>query len=244
MSDGTGGIRLDESDAEYAVVGSLTVPDFLSFLEPLLIAPHGPRSGSDVAPAGSGAAPTGSYMGAAPTGSEAIAVLVVVAERAEFVTPVSRAVTSVLSVDDPKKVSVSTSEQLATLRGLVDGQLGMFGRDLIFIVFAGSGVLVAAVQYGLVMLRRKDFGRRRALGASQRLIVALLLAQSSLLGGIGASAGCSAAAVMLAATGAPLPTPSYFGAVAILALLTSTLAAVIPAFAAARRDPLRELRVP
>lgn len=94
------------------------------------------------------------------------------------------------------------------------------------------------------MLRRNDFGRRRALGASQGLIVGLLLTQVAVLSAIGAIIGCAAAAIGLAATGDPLPGLDFFAAVAALAVAVGAVAAAIPAVAAARRDPLTELRVP
>lgn len=94
------------------------------------------------------------------------------------------------------------------------------------------------------MLRRNDFGRRRALGASQGLIVGLLLTQVSLLSAAVASIRCAVAAIGLAATGDPLPGPDFFAAVAALAVAVGAIAAAIPAVAAARRDPLTELRVP
>jgi putative ABC transport system permease protein len=126
----------------------------------------------------------------------------------------------------------------------VQGQLGSFGRNLVIVIFALTALLVAAILYGLVMLRRKDFGRRRALGASQSLIVAILLTQMAVLSVIGAILGSAGAAIGLIATGDPLPSWDFFTAVCILATVTGLVAALAPALAAARRDPLKELRVP
>lgn len=227
LSQGVGGVVNPRSGENYATTGVLQVPDYLQFLEPLLIAPQLP----DRSPAG-----------AAEPGP--LSVLVVIAARPDLVSPVSQAVLSVLAVDDPTKVQVTTSEDLATLRSLIEGQLGSFGRNLVLVIFALSALLVAAMLYGLVMLRRKDFGRRRALGASKQLIVGLLLTQMSVLGGIGAVIGCVGAAIGLVSTGDPLPPMRFFIAVGVLAMCTGTGAALLPAVAAARRDPLKELRVP
>lgn len=219
MPDAVGGVTA-VGGGEYAVMGRIVVPDYLQFLEPLVMIPQTPETPG------------------------AVSVLVVIAERPDLVAPLSRAVQSVLAVDDITTVSITTSESLATLRGLIEGQLGSFGRNLVIIVFALTAVLVASILYGLVMLRRKDFGRRRALGASQGLIVGLLLTQVAVLSAIGAVIGCAAAAIGLAATGDPLPGVDFFAAVALLAVAVGAIAAVIPALAAARRDPLAELRVP
>lgn len=221
MPDRAGGVTSDFG-ADYAIGGEIAVPDYLAFLEPLVIVPQ--------------------TRDAAAPGT--VSVLVVIAERPDLVTPVSQAVLSVLALDDPTKAKLTTSESLATLRALVEGQLGSFGRNLVIVIFALTAVLVAAILYGLVMLRRKDFGRRRALGASQGLIIGLLLIQMAALSLVGAVVGSGAAAIGLAATGDPLPGVDFFAAVAVLAIAVGVIAALLPAVAAARRDPLTELRVP
>lgn len=219
MPTPAGGI-VSDAGAEYAITGSILTPDYLQFLEPLVIVP---QRDSRLVPVG---------------------VLVVIADRPDMVAPVSEAVQSVLAVTDGSKVTLATSESLATIRALVQGQLGSFGRNLVVVIFALTAVLVAAILYGLVMLRRKDFGRRRALGASRGLIVLLLLAQTAVLAVIGAILGSVGAAIGLVAAGDPLPGLPFFTAVGMLAVGVGVIAALLPAFSAAQRDPLRELRVP
>lgn len=221
MVDHVGGVSSD-SGAEYAIAGRIPVPDYLAFLEPLVIAPQ-----------------TADRAAPAP-----VSVLVVIASSPDLVSPVSQALQSVLAVDDPSKVKLATSESLANLRAIVEGQLGSFGRSLVIVIFALAAVLVASMLYGLVMLRRKDFGRRRALGASRGLIVALLLIQVATLSLIGAVLGSITAAVVLTASGDPLPGFDFFTAVSVLAVTVGVAAALLPAVVAARRDPLNELRVP
>lgn len=205
---------------DYAVAGSFSTPDYLRFLEPLAIAPQAEQPDAP------------------------LSVLVVIAARPDLVAPVSQALLSVLAVDDPTKVTLSTSESIATLRALIEGQLGSFGRELVLAIFALTGVLVAAILSGLTALRRKDFGRRRALGASQGLIVALLLTQMVLLSIAGATLGTAGALVALSLIGDPLPGAPFVLAVAVLATAVGLVAALAPALAAATRDPIRELRVP
>lgn len=221
MLDSSGGL-VSSAGATYAVGGEIHTPDYLTMLEPLVIVPQTRSSETD----------------------QTMNVLVVIASRSDLVVPVSQAVQSVLALDDPTKVNVTTSEALASLRALIQGQLGSFGRNLVIVIFALTAVLVAAILYGLVMLRRKDFGRRRALGASRRLIVALLLVQMATLSIVGAVVGTSVAIISLCITDDPLPGPAFLLALAMLAVAVSTLAALIPALVASRRDPLKELRVP
>ncbi len=103
---------------------------------------------------------------------------------------------------------------------------------------------MAILLYGLVMMRRKDFGRRRALGATRSLIVTLLLAQTAILAVIGITIGTAASTIILRISGDPLPGLAFMGALGILTLATAMIAAAIPAIIASRREPIRELRVP
>lgn len=219
LSDEVGSV-VTTSGLDYAVAGSLTTPDYLRFLEPLAVAPQTEQ----------------------PDAS--LSVLVVIAARPDLVAPVSQALLSVLAVDDPTKVTLSTSENIATLRALIEGQLGSFGRELVLAIFALTGVLVAAILSGLTALRRKDFGRRRALGASQKLIVSLLLTQMAVLAIVGATLGTAGALLALTFVDDPLPGMPFTVAVAVLAITVGLVAALAPALAAATRDPIRELRVP
>jgi len=219
LPDGAGSVTT-QSGGDYTVAGHIDVPDWLAFLEPALLVPQ------------------------APSDPEPVAVLVVLAERPDLVSAVSAAVQSVLAVDDPTKITITTSETLAQLRALVQGQLGAFGRGLVLLILAVSGLLVAAILTGLVTLRRKDFGRRRALGATRGLIVGILLTQTLALATVGAVLGTGIATVVLAVGGDPLPGLAFTAGIGILAIAVSIVAALIPALVAARRDPIRELRVP
>jgi putative ABC transport system permease protein len=97
---------------------------------------------------------------------------------------------------------------------------------------------------GLVTLRRKDFGRRRALGAPRSLIILLVLTQTAGLALTGVIIGSGVATVVLFAGGDPLPGIAFTGAIAVLAMAVSLGAALVPAIIASRRDPITELRVP
>lgn len=219
MPDDAGAV-VDDDGTDRAVAGRLTVPDYLAFLTPLALAPQpADRPGS-------------------------VSVIVVVAQRPDLVAPVSRAVESVLAPQDASAVKIATSANLATLRGLVQGQLGAYGRGLVVIVFILTAALVAAILYGLVLMRRKDFGRRRALGASRALIVALLLTQTTVVAIVGAVVGCAGAVVALGVEGDRLPGIAFTCALGVLAVAVAAVASIVPAISAARRDPVKELRVP
>jgi putative ABC transport system permease protein len=220
LPDRTGSITLTSGET-IGVGGRMDVPDYLRGLEPLVLID---RRDS--------------------TGTEPIGVLIVVAESPDLVAPVSEAVVSMLAVDDASKITVQTSEALAQLRSVVEGQLGSFSRGLVLALLALSGLLVAVLLYGLVMMRRKDFGRRRALGASRSLIVTLLLTQTAVLAMTGIVVGVMVSTLILIFSGDPAPGFAFTVALAVLTLATALIASVIPAIIASRREPIRELRVP
>lgn len=226
LCDGTGGLLTDHGQ-HLVVAGRLQVPPHLAFLEPLVLVP----SSTTDTPAGD-------------SPDDPLAVVVVLADQPSHVAAVEDTVRGLIDPIDPTAVTIETSTELAAIRAAVSGELGSYGRSAILGILAVSAVLVAVNLLALVMMRRKDFGRRRALGATQSLIISLLLAQVVLLAAAGAALGTTASLVGLAATGNPLPGAEFAGAVAVSGILIAALAALAPAVVAARRDPLHELRVP
>lgn len=202
------------------VVGRVDAPGYLNDLEPLAVVP---RLQSDPGQ---------------------VSVLVLVASHSKYVDTLTKAVSDVLGVDDPTSVQILTSDNLSQLRAAIQGQLGSYGRELTLVIFAITGILTAGMLYAFVTAKRKDFGRRRALGASRGMIFALVTTQTGLLAAIGIILGCAGALVTLSMEGSPLPGVDFTAAVATLALGVSVGAATLPALSAAQRDPIRELRVP
>ena len=93
-----------------------------------------------------------------------------------WVAGLTEAGLQVLGAEDAPSVGVETSEDLAALRATLSGDLSRFSRSIVLVI-AGAGLLmICLVVYGSVTARRRDFGRRRALGASRTVIVALVVA--------------------------------------------------------------------
>src|SRR5690606_24947259 len=106
--------------------------------------------------------------------------------------------------NEPGTVTVDTSAQLAEIRAAVNGELRTYGHGTVLAILAVSTVLVAANLLALVIMRRKDFGRRRALGATRGLIIALVIVLVAVADGAGAGAGtCRPPQVYLRRTQAP-----------------------------------------
>ena len=220
LSDGYGAVRSSDGSVDLAVLPGLSATESLAAFEPLLLVPH-PADDPGT-----------------------ITTVVVVARSAASVAAVANAVRRTLSAQDPTKVAVSTDEDLASLHEEVGGDFGSIRASLTLAIMTVTALVVAGLLFALVMIRRKDFGRRRALGASQHWIVWFVLTQTSWVAGCGALCGLLGAAIALRATGDPLPGVGYFLAVGLVGLLVASLSAIGPAVIASRRDPLHELRVP
>ncbi|MDM4762117.1 lipoprotein ABC transporter permease [Galbitalea sp. SE-J8] len=219
LHDGAGGITLS-TGAEYGIDGTFDPPDFLRQFDPLVLIPEPDAT------------------------DQPVGMIVAVADSPEHIESLATAIAPLLGAIDPSKASIQTSEALAELHTLIGEQLGGFSNALVVGVLGITGALLAVILSGLVLLRRKDFGRRRALGASRGFIVALLMTQTGIVGAIGAASGVVAALVLLAANHDPFPAGAYTGALALLSFLIAVLAAVFPGVIASVRDPVKELRVP
>lgn len=168
----------------------------------------------------------------------------ILVQRPDLVAPVTRAALTLVAAEDPTSVSVETSQVLAEVRAAVQGELGRYGRQLVSLVLAAGLVLTALSVYGSVTSRRRDFGRRRALGASRPFIITLVSTQTGLAATVGAVVGTTATSMALITSTGVAPDLPFTVATATLAILIAVMAAIPPAFVAAFRDPVRVLRVP
>lgn len=205
---------------DLAVVGHVKLPDYLGFLEPHLFVPAEPGV---VGP---------------------VALVVVVTTSPALVGAVTDVLSQAVAASDPSTVAITTSEAYASLRALIEGELGGFSRALLAVTCGVLAILVAALGYGLVMIQRKNYGRRRALGATRGFIVGLVLVRAVIAGLAGGALGCGVAWIALSMSKDPTPDPPFLVAVGVLAVLTGAAGSLMPAFVASRRDPLTELRVP
>jgi ABC-type transport system, involved in lipoprotein release, permease component len=172
---------------------------------------------------------------------------VILAATPEQVGAVSELSLSMADVDDPAALKLKTSEQLALLRAAVDSDLGSFGHQIVVGSVLVTAATVSTLLIGLVLMRRRDYGRRRALGASKRFIVMLITGQSLLTAVGGAICGEAIATVALEISGSPVPPFSFSVAVWVLLVSTASAASFPPALVAASREPVdgtpRALRV-
>lgn len=142
------------------------------------------------------------------------------------------------------QVVVSTSDELVLLGEVLSGQIGALSRQLAIGAIGAGVVLVALTMTLAVGTRRRDFGRRRALGATRSGIIALTILEAAIPVLTGTLLGTVIGLIAVTAwVGTTPPTSFIAGGAALIAI--AGVAAAIPAAAhAAWQDPLSVLRVP
>lgn len=170
--------------------------------------------------------------------------LYVLAATVDDVDRLVRAVRAVIHAEAPGSLAVETPAALVELRALVGSELATNSRRLMLLVLSVGLVVVAITLAGAVSQRRRDFGRRRALGASRSAIVVLVLTQTAAGAALGVVLGCGVGLLAVWRMAGSVPSATFTIGVGILALVTSLVAGVPPGLMAAFRDPVRILRVP
>jgi len=203
------------------------------------------RSGSQFAVVGSYAAesPFEQFAEGVIIVDDRVAVrsLDIITTTAATAPPTQVAVLALLARPDPSDLNVESPETLAQIQASVTSDVGNYGRGLLLLVLAGGSALVAVVALADVLLRRKDLGRRRALGATRALLVVLVVARTGLAGLGGALLATGITSAAMSRTG-DIPALDFTAGTVILAVLTAAVAAVPPAILAAFQDPVRVLR--
>lgn len=215
-----GGLTITD-DTQLGVVGAFTASEPLIFLNRSLLAAPDPAHPYPVV--------------------RSIHILTL---RPDDVSTVTDAALTVLGAEDLTSIGVQTSEAFADVRAAVAGELGRYGRQLVTIILAVGLLLVGLNLYGAVTTRRRDFGRRRALGATRPTIINLIAIQTAVLSLVGAALGAAVATTLVWQWTDLPPDWTFTAAIITLTTLAGTAAALPPAVIAAYRDPLTVLRVP
>ncbi len=214
------GYTVADSGLQFPVTGVMPESALLDGLEPIALVHQGPGH------------------------REPVASLMIVTTDSALITPLTETLATMLPTRDPELIRITSDPSVVELQDQIGRQFESLGIGLVLSVLTVSGLLVSALLSGLVLLRRKDFGRRRALGASRAWIMGFVSAQTILSCLAGALLGSACSAGALVAGGDPVPSFDYFIAVISLALVVAAISAAVPAALAATRDPIRELRVP
>lgn len=216
----TGVVRVVSGGEDIVIRGPIELPDSLSFLANSVIIPH---NADESAP---------------------ISSLVITTAHAEDVPLTLEIVSSYLTGHSPDDYSLESSTDLVNVREAVKGELTRNNYVSVLISLGVAAALAMTLVWAVVLLKRRDFGRRRALGASRRIIIGLVTGQMLLIATVGSISGTVIGVLALAFLKAPYPTIRFSLALIIAMTVLSTLASIVPALWAGNRDPLTELRVP
>lgn len=161
------------------------------------------------------------------------------------VPTVTRAVTGFFPIETRTSLTIRSAETAIDLARQALTQGRDTARRLTLVSSLACGVL-AALLFGMITVqRRRDYGRRRALGATPGFIVALVVGQAALITGVATLLAVAGEATYARVTGQPaLVRPGVFAGTALMLGCAACLGALLPAVLAAKADPVHEVRVP
>lgn len=214
-----GAVRMAIDGPDFQVIKNIEIPDYLDKLMPLILIPQNDRNAQ-------------------------IETLIITADKPENLSLLTDLVHDLLSGIDPETYSFSTSQEFASLRSALDGAMTANSHKLIVASLAAGALSVMLVAWATVLLRRKDYGRRRALGATRGAIIAISLAQIGAVTLAGTFFGVCTSLAVFALRWSQLPPLEFCGSVVAALTALSICFSFLPALWAAGRDPLVELRVP
>lgn len=151
------------------------------------------------------------------------------------------------------KPSVENNFAIITQDQLFETYNKIFGMFfLVMIILSGIGLMVGGVGVVAIMIisvteRTREIGVRKALGATNRVIMWQFLVEAVTLTGVGAMAGLAFGWVMTIIIRSATPVPAEVPPMAILAALgasavTGVAFGLFPAARAAKMDPVEALR--
>ena len=137
----------------------------------------------------------------------------------------------------PQASSIATAREAMSLSAMASTRIVLAAAGL-------SGALVGMLFGMVVVQRRRDCGRRRVIGATPQFIAGLVVAQAALVSLMAYLTALATESIYAWWTSGPFPPLSLAAGMGLILLSAGCLGAMVPALAAARHDPLLEVRVP
>lgn len=216
FSDGAGAV-ITRDQHNYAVVGVYEAAAPFDWLnDGLLVAPSTARPGKEAR--------------------------VTVTELGQ-VAATQRVIRKLLNPQDPSKLNLSAPRDLANLTLDVGSDVRAAGYETTLLILAVGALFVAAVTLTDVLLRRRDLGRRRALGITRFDLMALICLRSFGATVFGAILGVVAVQIYGLPTDTRPPLPHTMAS-ATLVVIAAVIATIPVGLIASRRDPVSVLRTP
>ncbi len=170
--------------------------------------------------------------------------IIVAASDAGWVDAITANLKAMAGLGTSGSATVERSQSLLDAREAVRDEVARRDRQLVVVILAAATALACIVVFTGTVASRRDFGRRRALGASQRQLTILVVLTTLWPSLIGAALGTAAGTAYLASTLGYWPDMRFPVSVGVLTVIALVCSSALPAAVAATRDPLRVLRVP
>lgn len=151
---------------------------------------------------------------------------------------------AVLGAEAAQTALVQRSPALLEARAAVREEVNRRDRQLMLAILTVGIALAAVVVSSGTIGARRDFGRRRALGATRPQLTVLVILATLWPALAGAAIGTIIGWLYLASRLGHAPDWRYPVAVGLLTVIVIVTASAVPAAAAATRDPLQVLRIP
>lgn len=142
------------------------------------------------------------------------------------------------------QINVEPPSGMIDLTNVISGKIGQTGRQTMLLVLGVGIIIITVIQLTMTAAKRKDYGRRRALGASRTLIITQVITQTTITAIPAATIGTISGLLILQTNKNITPAVNFTISVWVLTILTTIIAAILPAIASALQDPAKILRVP
>lgn len=139
-------------------------------------------------------------------------------------------------------LGIERATELVTLREELARETGALDAAVLWGALVTAMVMVAAIRFGAIDERRREFGLRRSQGATRSTIGAIVVLESAVLGVTGVALGVLAGGVLVVVQTGFVPDPVLLTAIGCLLVLAGVAGSVPAAVAAAWRDPVDVLR--
>jgi MFS family permease len=170
--------------------------------------------------------------------------IIVAATDAGWVDAIAGNLATMAGLGTSTGVTVERSQSLLDARAAVADEVARRDRESVLVILAAATALACVVVFTGTIAGRRDFGRRRALGASQRQLTILVMLTTLWPSLIGAVIGTALGSVYLGSLLGHAPDWRFPVSVGVLTVIALVCSSAPPAAVAATRDPLRVLRVP
>ena len=170
--------------------------------------------------------------------------IIVAASDAGWVDSIAGNLASMAGLGTSTDVTVQRSQSLLDARSAVADEVARRDRELVLVILAAATALASIVVFTGTIASRRDFGRRRALGASQRQLTILVMLTTLWPSLVGGALGTAVGSAYLGSMLGHVPDWRFPVSVGVLTVIALVCSSALPAAVAATRDPLRVLRVP